>query len=105
MIADRNGAILYKTQATCEGRIAPAPRGAGGFGYDPVFIPDAFDQTFGELSEDVKNRISHRGRAVAESPSIPRFLDRYFDRSLEWRVRLSNDRYRLSDDTGRSTAW
>ena len=65
VIADRNGEILYKTQATCEGRIAPAPRGDGGFGYDPVFIPDAFDQTFGELSEDVKNRISHRGRAFA----------------------------------------
>ena len=48
----------------CEGRIASGPRGEGGFGYDPVFIPDGFDKTFGELPSEVKNRVSHRARAL-----------------------------------------
>lgn len=64
-IASRNGDILYTTQAACEGRIADAPHGSSGFGYDPVFIPNGFQQTFGELPADVKNQISHRGRALA----------------------------------------
>jgi len=50
---------------TCEGRILPAPIGAGGFGYDPLFVPDGFDQSFAELGEDIKNRLSHRARALA----------------------------------------
>lgn len=45
------------------GRIAAAPRGTGGFGYDPLFIPDGYRETFAELGRDVKNRISHRARA------------------------------------------
>lgn len=49
---------------TVEGEIAFKPSGSGGFGYDPVFIPDGFDATFSELSIDVKNNISHRGIAV-----------------------------------------
>ena len=48
----------------CEGRIGFASRGAGGFGYDPLFTPDGFHQTFAELGEDVKNRLSHRARAL-----------------------------------------
>ena len=51
-------------EGTCEGRIAEAPRGAGGFGYDPLFVPEGYDRTFAELGEEVKNRISHRGRAL-----------------------------------------
>lgn len=46
------------------GRIIDAPRGENGFGYDPVFVPDGFDKTFAELSQEEKNRISHRARAV-----------------------------------------
>lgn len=49
---------------TVEGKIALKPSGSGGFGYDPVFIPDGFDATFSELSIDVKNNISHRGKAL-----------------------------------------
>jgi XTP/dITP diphosphohydrolase len=52
-------------EATCEGRILDAPRGAGGFGYDPLFLPDGQSLSFAELPADVKNRISHRGRAAA----------------------------------------
>lgn len=48
-----------------EGRILTAPRGEGGFGYDPVFYSPPFDKTFAELSSVEKNAISHRGRALA----------------------------------------
>lgn len=49
----------------CDGRIALKASGTGGFGYDPVFIPDGYSQSFSELGEDVKNSLSHRGRAWA----------------------------------------
>ncbi|MGH9879915.1 MAG: RdgB/HAM1 family non-canonical purine NTP pyrophosphatase [Pyrinomonadaceae bacterium] len=49
------------------GRIAEAPRGKNGFGYDPVFIPDGYGKTFAELTTSVKDRISHRGRALAKA--------------------------------------
>jgi XTP/dITP diphosphohydrolase len=51
-------------EGRCDGRIADGPRGGGGFGYDPVFIPDGFDLTFGELPAEVKKRISHRAKAL-----------------------------------------
>jgi len=49
-----------------EGHIAQCEAGCGGFGYDPLFIPDGFDRTFAEMSAEEKNAISHRGRAVAK---------------------------------------
>ena len=48
----------------CEGRIIFEPRGENGFGYDPLFVPDGFEQTFAELGEDVKNKLSHRAKAL-----------------------------------------
>lgn len=48
-----------------EGRIAPMPSGSNGFGYDPIFIPEDFDRSFGELPAEVKQRLSHRARACA----------------------------------------
>jgi len=48
------------------GRIATEEYGEGGFGYDPVFIPEGYDKTFGELPAAIKNSISHRSRALAE---------------------------------------
>jgi XTP/dITP diphosphohydrolase len=48
---------------TVEGRIAEAERGHRGFGYDPLFIPEGYEQTFGELPADVKHALSHRGEA------------------------------------------
>ena len=49
---------------TCEGKILETARGSHGFGYDPLFVPDGFDQTFAELGDETKNRISHRSRAL-----------------------------------------
>ena len=48
----------------CEGWIDLAPRGNGGFGYDPLFIPNGFEQSFAELGEETKNRLSHRSKAL-----------------------------------------
>jgi len=48
----------------CEGRIQLAASGQGGFGYDPLFVPDGFTQSFAELGEDVKNKLSHRAQAL-----------------------------------------
>ena len=53
-------------EGVCEGRIAVAPRGQGGFGYDPLFVPAGFEQTFAELGEMTKNQLSHRSRALAQ---------------------------------------
>jgi XTP/dITP diphosphohydrolase len=48
----------------CEGRIGFAPRGKNGFGYDPLFVPVGLEKTFAELGEDVKNKLSHRAKAL-----------------------------------------
>lgn len=49
-----------------DGTIIETPRGGEGFGYDPVFVPDGFNETFAEMSAEQKNKISHRGRAMAK---------------------------------------
>ena len=51
-------------EGTCEGRIGLEPRGKKGFGYDPLFIPVGLDQSFAELGEDAKNKLSHRAKAL-----------------------------------------
>jgi XTP/dITP diphosphohydrolase len=66
-IAAPAGAVLNVAEGICEGTITFAPRGEGGFGYDPLFIPDGYTQTFAELPEDLKNRISHRALALAQT--------------------------------------
>ena len=55
---------LLQVEGIVRGRIAEEEFGEGGFGYDPVFIPEGYDKTFGELPASVKNEISHRARAL-----------------------------------------
>jgi XTP/dITP diphosphohydrolase len=50
-------------EGRCDGHLRREPAGTGGFGYDPLFVPDGFDRTFAELGDEDKNRLSHRGRA------------------------------------------
>ena len=58
----------------CRGAIIREPRGGSGFGYDPIFIPSRYGHTFAELSPEIKNKISHRGRALEKAAL---FLDGY----------------------------
>ena len=60
----RNGSFLGTFEGVVEGRIANEMRGSSGFGYDPIFIPEGLEQTFGELPAGVKNHISHRAKAI-----------------------------------------
>ncbi len=62
--ADAAGRIMFAEEAYCDGTIAHEPRGSGGFGYDPIFVPDGYEGTFAELADSVKQEISHRARAV-----------------------------------------
>ena len=63
----REGKVVFEIERSLEGTIADAPRGDGGFGYDPIFIPEGYNATLGELSAEVKNRISHRSLAAADA--------------------------------------
>ncbi|MBK6363329.1 MAG: RdgB/HAM1 family non-canonical purine NTP pyrophosphatase [Saprospiraceae bacterium] len=55
---------VFYFEGIVRGKIAESPMGHGGFGYDPVFIPKGYDKTFGELSKEIKNKISHRAKAL-----------------------------------------
>jgi XTP/dITP diphosphohydrolase len=61
LVVDKGGEWVVTGQV--EGRLIRAPRGSGGFGYDPIFLPDGFDQTTAEMTAEAKDAISHRGRA------------------------------------------
>jgi XTP/dITP diphosphohydrolase len=60
----REGAVHAFFNGSVEGVIVPKERGSGGFGYDPVFVPEGFCETFAELPAETKNRLSHRARAL-----------------------------------------
>lgn len=66
MVVARNGVEVAHFSGTVEGQIIDEPRGAKGFGYDPLFIPAGYSATFSELGEEVKNSLSHRSRALAQ---------------------------------------
>jgi XTP/dITP diphosphohydrolase len=66
MVLADNGNVLADFSGTVEGRILESPYGAGGFGYDPLFAPEGHDRSFAELGPEVKNALSHRGRALTK---------------------------------------
>lgn len=66
MAVAQGGAVLGTFHGTVEGQLVLQERGIGGFGYDPLFMPDGFAQTFGELPAETKNGLSHRARALAK---------------------------------------
>ena len=65
-IARADGSAAATAVGECKGSIALEPSGSNGFGYDPVFIPEGFDRTFGEMSDAEKRSLSHRARAADE---------------------------------------
>jgi XTP/dITP diphosphohydrolase len=60
----------HVVEGTCEGAIAEERKGGGGFGYDPIFVPDGYDKTFSELEIDIKNTLSHRAMAIEKLRQI-----------------------------------
>jgi XTP/dITP diphosphohydrolase len=64
-LADPSGVIRLEAEGICRGRLIREPRGAGGFGYDPLFLIPEYHKTFGELSTLVKHQLSHRARAFS----------------------------------------
>ena len=68
-IADENG-LVDTVEGVCNGVLIEKEKGGGGFGYDPLFIPDGQVKTFAELSLEVKNRISHRAKALQKACAV-----------------------------------
>jgi XTP/dITP diphosphohydrolase len=65
VVLAQNGNVLRIFEGVIEGKVVDLPRGTGGFGYDPVFQPTGFEQTFAEMPPELKNKISHRAQAIA----------------------------------------
>ena len=77
-LAAPDGQVLLEVEGQCVGEILPAARGAGGFGYDPVFLVPELGLSFAELDRETKGRVSHRGRAFAQlEPGLRDLLAAY----------------------------
>jgi XTP/dITP diphosphohydrolase len=74
VVVDGEGRELAVAEGTCEGRIGQEPRGTHGFGYDPVFVPDGYDEAMAELGPETKNEISHRAKAAQKLTPLLRSL-------------------------------
>ena len=72
----QNGELMTTVAGEVTGTITNFPRGENGFGYDPIFLPNGFNETFGELPPEIKNEISHRAKAAAA-------LVQYFNTALQ----------------------
>lgn len=70
MVLAKDGKEVAHFNGAVEGRLVEALHGTGGFGYDPLFIPEGHDKTFAELGDEVKNTLSHRSRALAQVVSF-----------------------------------
>ncbi|MBA2304970.1 MAG: RdgB/HAM1 family non-canonical purine NTP pyrophosphatase [Acidobacteria bacterium] len=78
-----SGRVIFESEGCIEGRIADAPRGENGFGYDPIFLYPPLGQTTAELEPDVKATVSHRGKAFA---ALRAYLESSLQRDLELRT-------------------
>lgn len=72
---------IITVEGECKGHIGYEPKGDNGFGYDPLFIPYGYDKTFGELSEEIKNKISHRGKALEKMKEV---LIKLIEGKIQW---------------------
>jgi XTP/dITP diphosphohydrolase len=70
VLATPDGPVIH-AEGTCEGTLLTTPRGTGGFGYDPIFLPEGWDRTMAELEPAQKDRVSHRGRALRALRELP----------------------------------
>lgn len=70
MVLASGGVEIANFSGTVEGRLVESLHGAGGFGYDPLFVPDGYDRTFAELGDEIKNTLSHRSRALVEALAL-----------------------------------
>jgi len=66
MVLAGNGRVLAEFSGSVEGYMLTEPAGEGGFGYDPLFVPEGHDRSFAQLPMEVKNSMSHRARALAQ---------------------------------------
>jgi XTP/dITP diphosphohydrolase len=64
LVLAQNGEEIANYHGTVEGEIATSPSGSGGFGYDPLFVPEGYNQTLADLGKSVKNQLSHRAKAI-----------------------------------------
>jgi XTP/dITP diphosphohydrolase len=69
--------MIETIQGSCEGIITDVPRGEHGFGYDPIFIPDGYTSTFAELGIEIKNKLSHRAKALEKARDVLKRMGRF----------------------------
>src|SRR3954462_11995238 len=94
----RDGKVVGTFEGEVRGVIVDLARGSAGFGYDPLFLPNGFDETFGELPDAIRNRISHRAKAVKQ---LAEFLNAGSSKEINAPTALSRRRWRRSDGAGR----
>ena len=76
MLSDASGTIRAESEGSCSGRILLEPHGTHGFGYDPLFQPEGYHATFGQLGPEVKARLSHRAAAARQLlPTLRQLVD------------------------------
>ena len=84
----KNVRDYFTSRGICKGRITHTPRGCGGFGYDPVFVPDGYDSTFAEMEAALKSKISHRAYAMRGVAHMMQSVIKYYAVQYGMQVRI-----------------